>query len=1109
MLKKLKKVIFSINSKKYFLLNFRFFDFFCTFVKIFLMLSLIDQLVSYYKKLIKPFDFPIYFQHLAASCKVLWAKKVMDEKKGTHIFITLDEKQALNFVNDLQSFGQKNVLFFPNFSSQLKEQNTDLQTRTEVLLNLSKNLQNTILVGEISAFLPEIAFPNVEENWSIFLKVGEDYQREYLEETWINQHFQEVNTVKEPGQFSIRGSIIDIFSFSHEHPVRIEFLGSQIASLRFFEVVSQRSIQKIKEVEILPNLDLCLKNEEKNNFFDSLDSKNTTLWFWDYRQFYRNYTQFFQENYPEKNHLKNPENLEEKIKFFNLVEWTSPAFFAQKNIVFEVQDQPSFQGNFLALKNHLKEYQTQNYQLFFTAKNPNQADRLEILFKESEISYQLLRIDISEGFIDHQNKIICYTDHQIFERYHRIERKNTHTRKALQLKELFELEKGDFVTHLDHGIGQFSGLITQEKEGKKQEFIKLLYKNSDVLLVPIHALHKISRFAGKDADPTLHQLGSTQWALAKEKAKKKIKTLAFNLLELYAKRKMSKGFAFSPDSDLQQNLEASFMYEDTPDQCKATQEVKKDMESSRPMDRLICGDVGFGKTEIAIRAAFKAAYEGKQVAVLVPTTVLCLQHFRSFSQRLKNFPVKVEWLNRFRSSNQTKIIKEELKNGKIDIIIGTHQLVGESVKFKDLGLLIIDEEQKFGVSVKDKLKNLRVNVDTLTLTATPIPRTLQFSLMGSRDLSILQTPPKNRRPIETQILTFNEAQLKIALEKELDRGGQIYFIHNSVQTLTKIENLLKKLVPKMRITVGHGQMEGKLLEERILAFMEGEYDLLLATTIVENGIDVPNAHSIFINNAQNFGLSDLHQMRGRVGRSQTQAFCYLLIPSFREISSQARERLDTLAYFSDLGSGFHIAMKDLDLRGAGTLLGGEQSGFISDIGFEVYQKILNQTVQELKSQEFKEFFEAQPIVTSDCVLETDLELRIPETYVASAAERLHLYQQLANCKTDQEIDIFVEQLTDRFGSLPLVTQDLMDSVRLQKMAQNLGFEKIILKNQRLIGQLNAEKEFLKSQYFARILDFLQHHREQNVELKEKDQKPRIIISSIKNMSQAIKMFKKI
>ena len=792
----------------------------------------------------------------------------------------------------------------------------------------------------------------------------------------------------------------------------------------------------------------------------------------------------------------------------------------RSTITFNTKPQPSFNKQFDLLITNLNNYSKQGYTNYIFCVNDKQAERFHDIFNdvEKDVSYKTIVFPLHEGFIDVDEKIVCYTDHQIFERYHKFRLKNGYAKKqSITLKEINNLEIGDYVTHIDHGIGKFGGLQKIDVEGNKQEAIKLFYGDRDILYISIHSLHKISKFNGKDGKaPKIYKLGSGAWKKIKQKTKARVKHIAFNLIQLYAKRKLQKGFQYRPDTFMQHELEASFIYEDTPDQLYATQDVKADMENQQPMDRLVCGDVGFGKTEIAIRAAFKAVDNGKQVAILVPTTILAYQHFRTFTERLKNFPVTVDYLNRFRTANQKRGVIEGIADGSVDIVIGTHQLTNKSIQFKDLGLLIIDEEQKFGVAVKDKLKTIKENVDTLTLTATPIPRTLQFSLMAARDLSVINTPPPNRHPIETNVIRFSEETIRDAVSYEISRGGQVFFIHNRIENIKEVAGLLQRLIPSAKIGIGHGQMEGKKLEDLMLRFMNNEFDVLVSTTIVESGLDVPNANTIFVNNANNFGLSDLHQMRGRVGRSNKKAFCYFITPPYHMMTDDARKRISALELFSDLGSGINIAMKDLEIRGAGDLLGGEQSGFINDIGFETYQKILSEAIEELKENEFKELYPADELKPKEFVkevtIDTDFEILFPDDYVNSITERLNLYNKLGDLKTEEELVNFETEITDRFGEIPVQVVDLLDSVRIKWLAKKLGLEKIILKKKRMIGYYvsNQQSPFYQTEDFTNMLKYVQQNSKSCV-MKEKQTKNglRLLITfiHIDTVSKALSVLK--
>src|SRR5690554_1170174 len=804
------------------------------------------------------------------------------------------------------------------------------------------------------------------------------------------------------------------------------------------------------------------------------------------------------------------------MEAFTLVNFGTVAEPGFEKIVFHQAPAPTFNKNFELLRENLLSNTAEGLENFIFSSNPQQLDRLDRIFADigGEVRYTPVDSRIAEGFVDRDLNIACYTDHEIFERYHRFYLKEgfKKNREALTLRELNSLQPGDYVTHIDHGVGKFSGLEKINVNGKEQEAIRLLYRDNDLLYVSIHSLHRISKYSGKEGtEPTVNKLGSGAWQKAKARTKKRVKEIAYDLIKLYAKRKAQKGFAFSPDTYLQTELEASFVFEDTSDQSAATQAVKEDMESESPMDRLICGDVGFGKTEVAIRAAFKAVTDGKQVAVLVPTTILSMQHYRTFKERLEQFPVNVKLLNRFVTGKKHTETLKALAEGKIDIIIGTHKLVGKQVKFADLGLLVIDEEQKFGVGVKDKLKTLRATVDTLTLTATPIPRTLQFSMMGARDMSIINISPPNRFPIQTELFNFDEEVIRDAISFEVSRGGQVFFVHNKIQNIEEVAGMIQRLCPGVRTGIGHGQMDGTKLEKVMTDFIDGSFDVLIATTIIESGIDISNANTIIINKANNFGLSDLHQLRGRVGRSTKKGFCYLIAPRYNMLTSEAQRRLNALVQFSDLGAGFSIAMKDLDIRGAGNLLGGEQSGFIADIGFDMYQKILNEAIDELRQSEFKDLFEnrnsdSYQQFIQECVLETDMEIRIPDDYVNNVSERLALYQELDSLQTEEELKQFENQLIDRFGPIPLVVEDLLQSIRLRRKAQEIGFTRLIIKSEKMIGYFheNPEHVYYQSPIFTQVLNYIQTNPP-GVKMNQKNEKLRLVFSNLKNIDIALEM----
>ena len=817
--------------------------------------------------------------------------------------------------------------------------------------------------------------------------------------------------------------------------------------------------------------------------------------------------------------------LRSQLDLFSVIEYGNNVSLSKDisatEIVFNTSPQPAFNKQFNLLIENLKLNHQKGYCNFISCISEQQAKRFDDIIADGghDVHHKTIVLSLYKGFIDHDNKVICYTDHQIFERYHKFHLKNGYAKKqAITLKELTNLDIGDYVTHIDHGIGRFGGLQKIDVEGKKQEAIKLIYGERDVLYLSIHSLHKITKFNGKDGKPPkLYKLGSKAWKTLKQKTKSRVKEIAFNLIKVYAKRKLEKGFQYQEDSYMQHELEASFVYEDTPDQISATADIKSDMESEQPMDRLICGDVGFGKTEVAIRAAFKAVDNGKQVAILVPTTILAYQHFRTLSKRLKDFPVTIDYLNRFRTTKQKRETLEDLKNGKVDVIIGTHQLVNKTVKFKDLGLLIVDEEQKFGVAVKEKLKTIKENVDVLTLTATPIPRTLQFSLMAARDLSVITTPPPNRFPIESHVIRFNEETIRDAISYEIQRGGQTFFIHNRIENIKEVAGMIQRLVPDAKIGIGHGRMEGKKLEQLMLAFMNGEFDVLVSTTIVESGLDVPNANTIFINNANNFGLSDLHQMRGRVGRSNKKAFCYFITPDYSAMTNDARKRITALEQHTELGSGFNIAMKDLEIRGAGDLLGGEQSGFINEIGFETYQKILNEAIEELKETEFKELYENdsnEKKYVNDITIDTDFELLFPDDYVNNISERLNLYTALNGLKTEEDLEDFQLKLIDRFGELPVQVEDLLNSVRIKWVGTQLGFEKLVMKQNKTIGYFikDQQSSFYQSSNFTKILSYVQSHSS-TCKMKEKETRQGLrlllIFDKVKSVEEALKVLQPI
>lgn len=1064
----------------------------------------------------------VHWKGLSGSA-LSFAWRALFTKVQTPILLLFQDKEEAAYVfNDLeQLLSEKQVMFYPSSYRrpyQIEEtDNANILLRAEVLNRIAQRNKPFIMVSSMDALFEKVVRKAELEKNTLKLAVGDALSIDFVNEMLFEYHFKRVDFVSEPGEFSLRGGILDVFSFSNDHPYRIEFFGDEVESIRTFDVETQLSIETQKKISIIPNVENKVWQEQRQSFLEYIP-KNTLLGLQNIEAFQTHLQQLFEKATDafakQKTTIKqlNPEDLFlqssafiRSIESFKTVEWAStPHFLPKQTIVFETKPQPSFNKQFELLLNYLKESHHRGFENYICCSSEHQAQRLHEIFEsigadypEDHIQeYKTIVLPLYQGFTDENLRVVCFTDHQIFERYHKFQLKNTYSKKqSLSIKELTQLTVGDFVTHIDHGIGKFGGLQKIEVDGKWQEAIKLVYADNDIVYVSIHSLHKISKFNGKDGTvPKVHKLGSQAWKTLKQKTKTRVKQLAFNLIQLYAKRRAAQGFACAPDSYLQKELESSFIYEDTPDQMKATQEVKADMESDRPMDRLVCGDVGFGKTEVAIRAAFKAVDNGKQVAVLVPTTILAYQHFRTFSERLRDLPVTVSYLNRFRTAKERKATVDGLAQGKVDIVIGTHQLVSKDVQFKDLGLLIIDEEQKFGVNVKDKLKTLSTNVDTLTLTATPIPRTLQFSLMAARDLSVISTPPPNRYPIESQIIGFHEETIRDAVQYEIQRNGQVFFINNRIENIREIAGMIQRLVPDARIGIGHGQMDGKQLEALMLDFMNGAFDVLVATSIIESGLDVPNANTIFINNAHQFGLSDLHQMRGRVGRSNKKAFCYFIAPSLSLLTEEARKRLQALIQYGDLGSGFHIAMKDLEIRGAGDILGGEQSGFINEIGFETYQKIMNEAIEELKEQEFKDLYQTDQSLEDktyvrELQMDTDFELLFPDTYINNIPERLAQYNQLSALTDENGLAAFEQQLVDRFGPLPEEAKDLLDSIRIKWLAVALGMERLIMKQGKMIAYFVGDQQssFYQTQKFRNIIGYVQTYP-QRCRMQEKQTK---------------------
>ncbi len=1010
-----------------------------------------------------------------------------------------DREEAAYFFDDLNSLGlTDHILFFPSsYRRNIVHEIIDSEQiifRTEVLNKLSLNESPYLVITYPEAIMEKVISGKGLEKHTLHIKTGEKISIPFINEVLHEYGFERVEFVYEPGQYSLRGAIVDIFSFSHEDPYRIDFFGDQVESIRTFDIEDQISIEALSRISIIPNIQEGLKGETRVSLFEFLN-KNAVLISDNFTFVSAQIASLHKEaserigNDETKGLVISGKEFKRGVESFTCVEFGGSTYFESTDVIaFNTSKQPVFNKNFDLLGQDLKANRQKGYHTILLTSNPKQIERLHAIFDDKGDPQKIdsLLFALNEGFIDHDLKICCYTDHQVFERYHRFKlRSKKSSRQAITIKELSKLHPGDFVVHIDHGVGKFAGLVKTEINGNIQEAIRLTYRDNDSLLVSIHSLHRIAKYKGKEGqEPTINKLGTAAWQNLKTKTKNKVKDIARELIALYAKRKMENGFAFSGDTYLQEELEASFIYEDTPDQLKATRSVKEDMEKQMPMDRLVCGDVGFGKTEVAIRAAFKAVADSKQVAVLVPTTILALQHFKTFTERLKDFPCNVQYISRLRHSGDVKQVLKDLTEGKVDIIIGTHKLIGKDVKFKDLGLLIVDEEQHFGVSIKEKLKQLKANIDTLTLTATPIPRTLQFSLMGARDLSIINTPPPNRYPINTELTPFNEEVIRDAINYEVARGGQVFFINNRVQNIQEIALLVNRLCPGVRTVVGHGQMEGDKLEKVMFDFVNGDFDVLVATTIIESGLDIPNANTILINNAQNFGLSELHQLRGRVGRSNKKAFCYLLAPPLTMLSTDARRRLQAIEEFSEIGSGFSIAMQDLDIRGAGNLLGGEQSGFIADIGFEAYHRILNEAMMELKSGEFQELYEDQNSGSSeafldvkyvnDCTIDTDLELLFPDEYISSISERMLLYRELDNMENEQMIQLFEKGLIDRFGPIPPPSRELIDVVRLRWIAISLNIERIILKESRMICYLPSDpsSNYYLTIYFQKLMQWV-------------------------------------
>ncbi|MFD2915055.1 transcription-repair coupling factor [Psychroserpens luteus] len=1074
----------------------------------------------------------VHLKGLVGSSLSLVLSECFKSAELPFLLIFNDKEEAAFYLNDLEALlSDKDVLFYPGSYRrpyQIEQtDNANVLLRAEVLNRINSRKKPAVIVTYPDALFEKVVTRRELEKNTLKIAVGDELSLDFVNEVLFEYKFKRVDFVTEPGEFSVRGGIVDVFSFSHDEPYRIEFFGDDVDSIRTFDVETQLSTEQIKKIGIIPNVANKFLDENRQSFLKYIAqktvvfSKNTDLLFSRIDDFFGKAEDAFKNLSSEIKHASpeelfcNSEELKRQLLEFSLVEFGTMSLFSEEKIEFNTTPQPSFNKQFNLLIEDLNLHHDRGYTNYIACVSEQQAKRFHDIFDDVEqnVHYKTIVLSLYQGFVDHDQKITCYTDHQIFERYHKFQLKNGYAKKqAITLKELTKLDIGDYVTHIDHGIGKFGGLQKIDVEGKKQEAIKLVYGERDVLYLSIHSLHKITKFNGKDGKPPkIYKLGSKAWKTLKQKTKSRVKEIAFNLIQVYAKRKLEKGYQYKPDSYLQHELEASFIYEDTPDQITSTADIKADMESERPMDRLVCGDVGFGKTEVAVRAAFKAVDNGKQVAILVPTTILAYQHHKTFTERLKDFPVTVDYLNRFRTAKEKRETLEKLEKGHVDIIIGTHQLVNKNVKFNDLGLLIVDEEQKFGVAVKEKLKTLKDNVDVLTLTATPIPRTLQFSLMAARDLSVINTAPPNRYPIESHVIRFGEETIRDAVTYEIQRGGQVFFIHNRIENIKEVAGMIQRLVPDAKIGIGHGQLDGKKLESLMLAFMNGEFDVLVSTTIVESGLDVPNANTIFINNANNFGLSDLHQMRGRVGRSNKKAFCYFITPEYSAMTNDARKRITALEQFTELGSGFNIAMKDLEIRGAGDLLGGEQSGFINDIGFDTYQKILNEAIEELKDNEFKDLYPddgKEKEYVKDITIDTDFELLFPDDYVNNITERLNLYTKLNTFKNEEELQKFESEIIDRFGELPIQVVDLLNSVRIKWIATKIGLEKIIMKKGRFVGYfINDQKSaFYQSAYFTKVLQYVQTHpRECKMKEKQTRNGLRLLLTfeQIKSVKQAL------
>ncbi|HNY14472.1 MAG TPA: transcription-repair coupling factor [Bacteroidales bacterium] len=1077
---------------------------------------------------------------LTGSSRSVIVALAYNKMQAMHLVILPEKEDAAYFYNDLVALsGDEGIFFFPStYKRSVQYEQTEpanIVLRTEVLNHLSSGRRKGIIVTYPESLMEKvISRRNLKKN-TFRVSKGDKLSLEFIEEMLHEYSFERVDFVYEPGQYSIRGSIIDVFSYSSDLPYRIDFFSDEVETIRTFNTDDQLSVKTQDTIQIIPNIQ-DLSVEEINDSFTDFLPPSSVIWIED-AAFIKEKTNSIYDQTVQREEagqlagrkelVITGNRLLEECRKFRIAELGRQTFFEPaERVSFRTEPQPAFNKNFELLSDKLMSNKLDGYNTFIISESQSQIDRLRDIFAEinPQISFAAALINLHSGFTDHDLKLCIYTDHQIFDRYHKFRIRGYFTRKeSISVKELTGLNPGDYVVHIDHGIGRFGGLEKIEVNGKLQEAIKLVYRDNDILYVGIHSLHRISKYkSGESAPPKIYKLGSGAWQKLKQSARKRVRDIAKDLIQLYAKRMAEPGYSFSPDSYLQRELEASFIYEDTPDQVSTSLSIKADMEASHPMDRLVCGDVGFGKTEVAVRAAFKAASDSKQTAILVPTTILALQHYKTFSSRLKEFPCKVEYLTRHKKAKEEKKIIADLAEGKIDIIIGTHKLIGKEIRFRDLGLLIIDEEQRFGVAVKEKLKKIRASVDTLTLTATPIPRTLQFSLMGARDLSIINTPPPNRMPIITELHGFNEEIIKEGIEYEVSRGGQVFIIHNRVDNIREIQAKVHRICPNIKSAVVHGQMDGTSIENVMFDFIQGDYDVLIATTIIESGLDIPNANTIFINDAHHFGLSELHQLRGRVGRSNKKAFCYLLAPPPDTLTHEARRRLKAIEEFSELGSGFNIAMQDLDIRGSGNLLGGEQSGFITDIGFETYQKILSEAMMELRDTEPQIFSNekegdslkpdenVRKSYVTDFQVDTDLEIMFPDEYVSNISERIRLYKELNDIENDEGLALFEKKLTDRFGKLPPPASALLDVVRIKWIAVKLGIEKILLKNTLLIANFISDPEspFYRSGQFVSIMNYVNRHQKQ-MSVKQKEARLSLTIREIDSVRRAIAVLKDI